>query len=444
MITKKIYASEIGAKLNSNVYTGGGTDDTAVLQAVLDKAPEIGGVHLIMDGAALVSQLKLHSNTTIECLNADCGFFQLPQSNCAIVTNYNWDRKARNARNITLLGGTYNQNCPNQLHDVPATPEMLGANCYEGIHGVVGIEFCGVENLVVRDLKILDFRTYAFMLTNFFRATIENVWVDLPNRMVAQNQDGLHFWGPGQFLTVRDCGGTVGDDFMNIGPDEGDGVSSITDVLVDGIFLNDADQALRLLSRGTGRLDRVTIRNVSGTYRSFGFYINPWLYGDDIKGNYGHITIENVDLAQANHIYHYSVPLLFRLGGQIEKLTLKNIHHKNLTDEHAFLQIGGHYDAESKPMPFPYTKVGTLEIDGMEILGNSDGPTARGIEVKCEVDNLIVNRAILNSMNDMPMIKVFETGSIKNLMLSQIIANGHTLIEGEDKVGKILKTDILA
>jgi len=444
MITKKIYASEIGAKLNSNVYTGGGTDDTAVLQAVLDKAPEIGGVHLIMDGAALVSQLKLHSNTTIECLNADCGFFQLPQSNCAIVTNYNWDRKARNARNITLLGGTYNQNCPNQLHDVPATPEMLGANCYEGIHGVVGIEFCGVENLVVRDLKILDFRTYAFMLTNFFRATVENVWVDLPNRMVAQNQDGLHFWGPGQFLTVRDCGGTVGDDFMNIGPDEGDGVSSITDVLVDGIFLNDADQALRLLSRGTGRLDRVTIRNVSGTYRSFGFYINPWLYGDDIKGNYGHITIENVDLAQANHIYHYSVPLLFRLGGQIEKLTLKNIHHKNLTDEHAFLQIGGHYDAESKPMPFPYTKVGTLEIDGMEILDNNDGPTARGIEVKCEVDNLIVNRAILNSMNDMPMIKVFETGSIKNLMLSQIIANGHTLIEGEDKVGKILKTDVLA
>ena len=32
---KTVYASEV-AKLDSNVHTGGGTDDTAALQAVLD------------------------------------------------------------------------------------------------------------------------------------------------------------------------------------------------------------------------------------------------------------------------------------------------------------------------------------------------------------------------------------------------------------------------
>ena len=59
MQVKKYYASEF-AKLDSSIRTGGGTDDTAALQAILDKAKDENvGVHLIMDGVALVSQLQL-------------------------------------------------------------------------------------------------------------------------------------------------------------------------------------------------------------------------------------------------------------------------------------------------------------------------------------------------------------------------------------------------
>ena len=60
MITKTIYASQAGAKLNSNVATGGGTDDTVALQTGLDRARDGGGVRLIMDGAALVTTLRRH------------------------------------------------------------------------------------------------------------------------------------------------------------------------------------------------------------------------------------------------------------------------------------------------------------------------------------------------------------------------------------------------
>lgn len=74
MKIKTIIASQV-ATLDSNVYTGGGTDVTKELQAALDEALVCGGVHLIMDGAALISGLKVHSNTTIECLSRDCGFF---------------------------------------------------------------------------------------------------------------------------------------------------------------------------------------------------------------------------------------------------------------------------------------------------------------------------------------------------------------------------------
>ncbi|MDD3093637.1 MAG: hypothetical protein PHV04_05870 [Clostridia bacterium] len=69
-----ILASEI-VTLDSNVYSGGGTDVTSALQKILDKADNFNGVHLIMDGAGLITGLDVKSNTTIECLSKDCGFF---------------------------------------------------------------------------------------------------------------------------------------------------------------------------------------------------------------------------------------------------------------------------------------------------------------------------------------------------------------------------------
>ena len=51
----RIIASE-RVVLDSNVYTGGGTDRTAELQAILDLALD-GGVYLIMDGAALIHEI---------------------------------------------------------------------------------------------------------------------------------------------------------------------------------------------------------------------------------------------------------------------------------------------------------------------------------------------------------------------------------------------------
>ena len=80
------YASKY-AILDSDVVHGGGTDDTASLQALLDKAKTEGGIRLVMDGAALVRGLKLHSNTTIECLGANCGFYLQDHANRPILTN---------------------------------------------------------------------------------------------------------------------------------------------------------------------------------------------------------------------------------------------------------------------------------------------------------------------------------------------------------------------
>ena len=207
-----VYASQTGAKLNSDVVIGGGTDDTDVLQRVLDTAHQNGGLYLIMDGAALVRGLKISSDTTIECLNRSCGFFLQDGCDCALISNSELDMKAIKNKNISLLGGTYNFNSPGQNRYKgyqPGGPMDISDDffAYEWSHGM---RFFGVKNLILRDLSLVNQRTFAIIFANWFNVVIENVDIPLPDLQYAQNQDGLHFWGPGAHLSLKNVSGRAG------------------------------------------------------------------------------------------------------------------------------------------------------------------------------------------------------------------------------------------
>jgi hypothetical protein len=415
-----IYASQTGAKLDSNVISGGGTDDTEVLQAVLDRAEELGGLHLVMDGTALVRGLHIHSNTTIECLNQSCGFFLAAQSNCSIVQNAHLDFKVRHDRNISLIGGTYNHNCPEQVHHV--TREA--SERWITDRWVIGLEFYGVENLLLRDVTIRNQRTFGILVANWYRVHMENITIDLPDRVHAENQDGIHFWGPGQFLTMRNIQGCAGDDFLALAPDENDLVSSITDVLIDGVFLSDADQGIRLLSRAEGRLDRVVIRNVTGSYRSFGFYINPWFPGTG--GNYGNIVIDTVDLRHTDPDYTYTTPFLFRIGGKHECLTLRNIYHHQPWDGRAVIEIDRPFYVEEENGPV--TDITSLVIDGLHIQEDSDrAADARYITIGDKVRMLVLRDVEVIRSEDVPqqgyLIETKEGAEVSTLILNGVNVN---------------------
>ena len=441
------YASE-RAKLDSNVHSGGGTDDTQALQAILDIADENTGVRLIMDGAALVSSLQVSSNTTIECLSKDCGFYQIDQTNKAIVTNKNWCLKGRPTKNVSLIGGSYNQNCLNQIHHSMSTDEervytMSAWRC------TFALEFYGIENFLMRDVTVIDFRTYAFMMTNFKNCTIEDTWLELNHHMEG-NQDGFHFWGPGQYLTVRNVGGRVGDDFMNIGPDEGDLESSITDVLVDGVFLDEADQAIRLLTRKNGLLDRVTIRNVQGSYKSFGFYIDPWF--SDSPGNFGDLFFENINLKQMPPNYFYHKPILFSIGGDIRCLTLQNIRHEYPDDNRSIAEIGIHSPESSNFESAKFTKpdgtrpkIQNLIIDGLTIIENGDSKDMVAFDVYGEVGNMIV-KSVLAVKDDGvetsgTLIKLQDCSNVDNLILTDSVVRGMEKVVDGEKNAKFTKIE---
>lgn len=429
---KVVYASKAGAKLDSNVYNGGGTDDTEILQQILDEAPVCGGIHLILDGAALTTGLRVHSNTTIECPNKDCGLFLADNCNRAIMRNADWDFYTIKNRNIRILGGTYNHNNRHQVHHIDVDKDWQFCHLFEvfgGIKGVMCLEFYGVENLEISDVTVRDQRVFAIMVANWRHVEMTNIHIDLVNHQDYQNQDGIHLWGPGRFLTMRNIRGRSGDDFIGIAPDEHDLKSSIEDVEIDGVFLDRADQGIRLLSRRDGRLDRVFIKNVTGTYRSFGFYINPW-FADGNMGSFGNIVFENIDLRPLEPNYTYTSPFLFRLGGNIESITFRNIYNHELKDGRILFDIGKPYDGP------PYTgrcvppKMGSILFDGLHIHKAPDdkGPS---IFINCAVDNVTVrNVELLRGADDTTEGSLLQTG--ENADIGTLSAY-NICVDGRDK-----------
>jgi hypothetical protein len=224
-------------------------------------------------------------------------------------------------------------------------------------------------------------------------------------------------------------GGRVGDDFMNIAPDERDKVSSITDVLVDGVFLNNADQALRLLTRDKGRLDRVTIRNVIGTYRSFGFFINPWFL-DDTMGNFGHIFIENVELKSTEPNYTYRKPILFSLGGNIESIIMKNVRSHGEYDARTLFEIGSVYhdpNCEQQKTYGDRQRLGTIVIEDLFVTAGEKDPLETSYITAYEnIDHLILkNVKILKKQQPNGcLLELLERGHIDTLILENVYTEG--------------------
>ena len=390
-----VIASEAGAKLDSDVNKGGGTDDTALIQSILDRAPKLGSLKLIVDGAILVRGLKIHSNTTIECLTSDCGFFLADHSDQPIIRNADPSRTERKNRNLTFLGGTYNGNGAKQAHNV-------GAGGW-----VTGFALFGVEQVTFRDVTIRSAATFALLMTNWERAVFENI--DLENYTKEPkliNQDGLHFSGPGRFLSMRNIRGVTQDDFIALNADDihsdwnqaGEFVRNdsfgphasfgpITDVDIEGVFIDGAENAIRILSRHS-RVDRVSIRNVQGTFGRNGFFVQPhWRDG----GNFGRITFENIDLRPAKADYGI-IPFVFFLAGHFEHLTLRNIQ--------------SHLPVDSRPVIWvmPHAVIDVLSVEGMQIY-QKDPHSAKApvIQVDGQIDLLAVRDVTLYRAKEMPI-----------------------------------------
>jgi hypothetical protein len=388
-----VIASEAGAKLDSDVCKGGGTDETALIQSILDRAPKLGSLKLVVDGAILVRGLRVHSNTTIECLNRACGFYLADNSNLPLIANATPQPEGRADRNLSFLGGTYNGNSGHQ--DKKFHPHYGWLTAF-ALHGV--------EQVLMRDVSITDSRTFFVYLTNWRRVVFENIYINLDDSLKPSNQDGIHVQGPGEFLSIRNLQGKAFDDMvaLNIDDLQGDwnsegqfvraatggfgkyaGIGPVSDVDIDGVQADDCAQVIRILSRAS-RLDRVFIRNVKGTYRDFGVWITPYFREG---GNIGRLEFENIDLRPVGpRAYDYVPPFLFWIAGKMEQVTLRN--------------ISSHAPIDDRPLVWiqPDAKIDRLRIDGLNVydprkeIGHTPLIRADGRLALLQVRDVVVQR----------------------------------------------------
>lgn len=353
-VGRTVHASVAGAKLDSNLMKGGGTDDTAVLQKILNEAENGSPIRLIIDGPTLVSGLNVYGSTTLECIEGG-GLYLKTGSNRAIIRNVHRSRDATLDEHITIRGCFLHGNKDGQT----GAPGHASPNQEVDGSYFAGLQFFGVNYLTIENVTLWNVRAFATHVANASRIDVRNVIVDngVPLDIHGSNMDGFHFNGPIRYLTIDgmklrtfDDGFTLGandagaDDLRiknDMGPYVGQG--PITDVTVNNLQFMDSFFGIRLMS-STDRLDRVVINNVTGTVQAklaiVSHFVNPGL------GNFGSISFSNVavdpirpsqDIWQEKSMqeqckdptcvleYGGHGGSLFVLNGHIENLNLRNV-----------------------------------------------------------------------------------------------------------------------
>jgi hypothetical protein len=318
-----VLASAAGAKLDSNLMSGGGTDDTAALQRWLDGAANGKGVHLVIDGPALVSGLNVYGNTTIEC-KAGGGLYLKGSSSRAIIRNAHRSRGAIVDEHIDVRGCFLNGNRSHQRGADPVRTDLAGmpefpSNAEPDGTFISGLQFLGVNYLNIEGVTLWNIRAFGALIANASYVGIRDVIVDdgsAPDPLVVEDAsviefagtDGLHFGGPLRYVSIDSVKLRVGDDSIafnandtdtndmtkanNFGPYMGQG--PITDVTVSNVILMDSEEGIRFLSANE-RIDRVIISNVVGTVRDYFLTIGHWTNPNGL-GNVGDIWVENVSV----------------------------------------------------------------------------------------------------------------------------------------------------
>jgi len=296
--SRVIYASKHGCALNSNINTGGGTDDTAALQAILDLAQDGKPLEVIIDGVARVSTLRVWRNTTIRCLSG-AGVFQTGGSNWHLLTTGYVLPTEPSHDNISIIGGTWNCNAAHQ-----SKWELNQPNPYNGSSTTInngriwnlGFWIGWGKNFIMRDVIIKNSKTYSLALMELENTVIENlqsIWDDGDENLVyGTNKDGIHLYGTIKNMLIKNYSCINGDDdSIAFNTDEnmdlgiGVGLGNLIDprwtgmggdiynVTVDGCYLNSTN-GIRVIGyankrglNGNGinpKIDHIFLKNIYG------------------------------------------------------------------------------------------------------------------------------------------------------------------------------------
>ncbi len=260
---------------NVKLYGDGAHDDTAAIQAMLDKC----GLVEIPDGRYLITKpLIIHSNTHLK-LSSLATLRLADGANCSLLDNDGLYSDETNV-NITIEGGIWDgnhlaqerQKIPNESRpgdeneDKFCDKEIYISNRYL----VLMVRLVHTERLEVKNLTFKDPTSYAIHIADSRYFNVENITFDYD--LLKPNMDGVHIQGPARFGKIRNVFGNANDDHVALCAN-GTVRSEITrgdieDVDIDGIYCDNGYTGVRLLSRGDA-IRNIHISNIHGEFRFY-------------------------------------------------------------------------------------------------------------------------------------------------------------------------------
>jgi hypothetical protein len=415
-----------------------GTDNTSVIQSVLDEARN-SPITVYWDGKYSITGLIIYSNTTI-IANAGCGAILRNHSDKSIFINASQSFGARKDSNIVISGGIWNGNYYNP--EIPQGAQSKG----DSITGLVGcFRFYGVDNLIVRDAILYKPATYALAAANVTHILYENIIVDVgPNPLI--NNDGVHIDGNSQYGVIRHCIINTHDDGVGLNADDlylfwyngkndrkggtGKGLfyseaaaGPISDILIEDITFNSSLFGIRILS-GRSRVDRITIRNIKGYTKGYAVVIDNYQHNPERltwegPGNIGTVNIEDFDMSIYPGPENMPNESCINVTANVEQLILKNIKRKHFSAQEPAIFIRG-----------KNTVIGSLDLDGyysLDTTGNSeishilvDGASINQLSIS----NVSITRKTGDPKTESVLLKTQNGGSINSLQLNRINTDG--------------------
>lgn len=286
-------------KEKMKLYGDGIHDDTATIQAMLDKC----GTVRIPDGRYLITKpLIIHSNTHL-ILSSLATLRLADRANCSLLDNDGLYSDETNV-NITIEGGIWDgnhmmqerQKIPNEGHPGDENEDKIcdKQTYISNIYVVFMVRLVHTQHLQVKNLTFKDPTSYAIHIADSRYFNVENITLDYD--LLKPNMDGVHIQGPARFGKIRNIFGNANDDHVALCAN-GTIRSEITrgdieDVDIDGVYCDNGYTGVRLLSRGDA-IRNIHISNIHGEFR---FYAVSFTHHYPIRDDKP-ILLENIHIS---------------------------------------------------------------------------------------------------------------------------------------------------
>jgi len=418
--------SDADISLNSSTF---GTDNTSIIQSILDEASFDNRLLVYWDGKYSVTGLNIKSYTTIIALEG-CGAILRDNSDKAILSNYNALPVSLPGvfpdTNISITGGIWNGNGYRE----GLSKQMHSSSTY-GF--VTGIRMYGVKNIQLKDINLINTRTYACLFHTNENVVVENMNI-YQGETVYVNQDGLDFDGYQNNIKVNGLRAKCGDDAITLntsllknGVDPGDytvyfGKSgSATNVDFQNLYFDNSQMGIRLLS-GNKLIDNVSIRNVEGICQAYWLVIDNYLQNpagleDAGPGNVGKVLIENINVTNLSGTAYGGNFAKASLNCNAERITLRNYMRNDFSvnNNPSFMVKGVNtvlktLNIENYYSNDPYT---TSTISHFVI----DGATVGILNISAYVERNTIP-------NDSPLVEILNLAKVDKLLINGVTILG--------------------